>query len=132
MKGCIDEIVTIVAQKLKDNLPLDILILHSVPEVEGLGGIVTDPAAAESGPCTCYGNVCFHPGIIGALNKTERNKYCQEVVEKSSPAMQKRLEKWNEAKAICKVEAGKHPKGEQLLPYIQCMGYELPKRGIVI
>lgn len=108
------------------------LVLHSVPEAEGLGGIVVNPEIASQGPCTCYDNICFHKGIIGALSSAERATYCKEVVEGTSPGMKRRLVKWREAKEVCKAKAEGLPKGEKLQTYISCMGIELGKRGIEV
>jgi hypothetical protein len=126
-----EQLAAIVVDRLQDIDTL-VLIMHSMPEAEGLGGIVVNPDIAARTPCTCYGNVCFSRGIIGALNESEREAYCPSTVQKTSPAMTKRLEKWQEAKDICKTKASEYPKGERLVPYSQCMGVELSKRGIEI
>lgn len=128
----IEELAEAVADKIKEESSTAVLILHSIPEAEGLGGIVVNPEVAARTPCTCYGNICFSPGIMGALSKAEKQAYCPSTIEKTSPKMTERLEKWNEAKTICKQQADQFPKGERLIPYIQCMGLELPKRGIAI
>lgn len=108
------------------------LLLHSIPEMEDLGGIVVHPDIAAQGPCGCYGNVCFHKGIIGALNASERGQYCHEVEEESSPAMTKRIQHWDAAVQVCKGEIAGIPKGNRLEPWLQCMGKELPKHGITL
>jgi len=110
----------------------EVLLLHAMPEAFDLGGIIVDEAKASAGPCSCYGNVCFHSGIIGALNQGERTQYCKGVVEKTSPAMTTRLQHWNEAKNVCKTQIAGLPKGDRLQTYIHCMGTELPKRGVSI
>lgn len=125
----IEKLAEIMADRLKE-MDTFVLILHSMPEAYELGGIVVNPDVAARTPCTCYGNVCFSPGIIGALNQSERKAYCPSIVQKTSPAMMRRLEKWQEAKTICKAKAAEFPKGERLVPYSQCMGLEMSKRGI--
>jgi hypothetical protein len=114
------------------NSELQDLLLQSVPECEALGGVVVHPEIAAEGKCTCYGNVCFSKGIIGALSPSERARYCKEVEEGRSPAMVKRVQNWDEAVNVCKAEIAEIPKGERLEPWLKCMGRELPKRGISI
>ncbi len=108
------------------------LLLQSIPEAEGLGGIVVRPDTAALGPCTCYDNVCFHKGIIGALNSSERSQYCQQIEKGESPGMVKRVEHWKEAVGVCKGEIAETPRGQRLEPWLRCMGQELSKRGIEI
>lgn len=126
-----EQLAAIIVDKLQDIDTL-VLIMHSMPEAEGLGGIVVNPDIAARTPCTCYGNICFSRGVIGALNESERAAYCPSIVQKTSPAMTRRLEKWQESKEICKTKAAEFPKGERLIPYTQCMSMELSKRGIEI
>lgn len=106
------------------------LLLHSVPESEDLGGIVVHPDRAAVGPCDCYGNVCFHKGIIGALNSQERGQYCHEVEQEHSKAMTDRLARWHESVEVCKGEIAGVPKGQRLTPWLTCMSKELPKHGV--
>jgi rubrerythrin len=114
------------------DMMVEVLLLHAIPEAYDMGGIVVNEERARTGPCTCYSNICFHSGIIGSLNAGEREQYCKERVEKSSPAMAARLQHWNDAKNVCKQKAQTLPKGERVIEYTHCMGTELGKRGIMV
>lgn len=108
------------------------LLVHALPEAEGLGGIVVNPDIAGKTPCTCYDNICFSKGIIGALSPSEREAYCKEIVQGTSPRMKARLVKWDDAKTVCKEKTKELPKGEKVVEYTRCMGMELSKRGVSI
>ncbi len=115
-----------IAQGVKETKDeLKDLILHSVPEMENLGGIVINKEEAESGACTCYDKVCFHKGIIGALNAEERSRYCRTVHEGHSEAMMHRIAHWNKAIQICQAVIKPIAKGERLEPWLGCMTKEL-------
>lgn len=123
----IDGLATMVASEVTDNL-----LLHSVPYIEGSPGIAVDENAAKATPCTCYGPVCFSKGIVGALSSSQKEWACNPRIEGKSPGMERRLKHWKEAVSTCKAEIEEYPKGERLMPWLTCMGRELPKKGIEI
>lgn len=112
------------------------LLLHSIPAAHGSPGIVVDADVAARTPCTVYSidgsEIVFSKGIIGALDKAQKEAYCPTKEYKKSPGIEKRLRNWQEAVNICKTEIADIPKGERLEPWLSCMGRELPKKGIEI
>lgn len=133
----IDYLAERVADKIKEGAFKEdtgtaILILHSIPHSHGSPGIMVDKDIAARTSCKCYDNVCFSRGIIGALSPAQREAYCPTTEHVTSPGMTKRLRDWNEAVGVCKVEIKEYEKGERLEPWLECMGRELPKRGIEI
>lgn len=128
----LEQLATMVAEKIKEDTTTTFLILQSIPYAHGSPGIIVDPDVAARTPCKCYGNVCFSRGIIGALSEPQREAYCPSIEHVTSPRMTKRLENWQEAVGTCKTEIEHYEKGERLEPWLSCMGRELPKRGIEI
>jgi len=128
----LERLAEMVAEKLKEDTTTTWLIFHSVPYVHGSPGVVIDADVAARTPCKCYDNVCFSRGIVGALSESQREAYCPTTEHVTSPGMTKRLEHWQEAVNTCKAEISKYEKGERLEPWLECMGRELPKRGIEI
>jgi len=133
----IDILAEAIANKIKEgkfeeDTGAAILILHSIPSSHGSPGIMVDPDIAARTPCKCYDNICFSRGIIGALSEAQREAYCPTTEHVTSPGMTRRLKNWQEAVGVCKGEIEKYEKGERLIPYIECIGRELPKRGIEI
>ncbi len=125
-------------EKLEHDMALDMmaetLLLHSIPEAFGMGGIVVNPELAAISPCECTkvdgSELCHSKGIVGFLNEAEKSKYCHPKVYTQSPALEKRLGEFKEAVAVCKAEVATMPKGEKLGPYLNCMGTELKRRAI--
>ncbi|HUY55350.1 MAG TPA: hypothetical protein VMV23_09360 [Candidatus Nanopelagicaceae bacterium] len=108
-------------------------------QTRGSPGIVVDPAVArEPTPCLCYeiesrsghSNLCFHHGVVGALDKGQVDLYCQTKVEKPPTAEQKaRLEDFQASADTCKTSIEDVPKGQELEPWLSCMSAELRSRG---
>jgi hypothetical protein len=127
-----EQLAEMVAEKLKEDTTTTWLIFHSIPYAHGSPGIVVDADVAARTPCKCYDNICFSRGIIGALDAAQREAYCPTTEHVTSPGMTRRLKNWQEAVNVCKKEIAKYEKGERLEPWLECMGRELPKRGIEI
>ena len=109
------------------------LMLHSVPAVDGgSNGILINEEAAKVGPCRCAADkkICFVSGIIGALDAPQKELYCTTYEKLESPGIERRLERWEAAKTICKAEIEPTPKGERLEPWLTCMSRELRTRGV--
>lgn len=132
VSGDIEQLATIVAEKIKEDTSTTMLILHSVPHAYGSPGIMVDADVAARTPCKCYDNVCFSRGIVGALDPAQREAYCPTIEHATSPGMTRRLKNWQEAVDVCKGEIEKYEKGERLEPWLSCMGRELPAHGIEI
>ena len=132
-----EQLAKMVADKIKEgkfeeDTGTAILILHSIAHSKGSPGIMVDKDVAARTPCKCYDNICFSKGIIGSMSKAQREAYCPTTEHVTSPGMTRRLENWQEAVNVCKGEIEKFEKGERLTPWLECMGRELPKRGIEI
>ncbi len=73
-------------------------------------GIVYDEEKAKQGPCECVktpnGELCWDKGIIGALNKDQFKKYCNEdnIKWKAMPAkLQNRFQTFADASKECEI-----------------------------
>lgn len=113
------------------------LLFVSILENFGSPGIVVDPEVAKSTACTCYkvdGKfMCYSKGIIGTLKHPGQvEAYCPTILEKESPALQKRIKSFREAAAEAHKEIEGIPKGERLDPWLRAMSKELRERGIEI
>lgn len=131
----LNEIAAKVADRLRDQLGFDTLMLHSVAYQEGSPGIVVNEAAAMASPCRCLEyrpgkEICFSRGIVGALSDEQEKIYCPTTEKLVSPGLEKRMEDWMEAVSTCKAEIAVIPKGERLQPWLGCMSRELKARGI--
>jgi len=112
------------------------LLAETVKEF-GSPGIVVDPELAKKTTCTCYRIdktfMCFSKGIIGTLKYPEQvEEYCPTMIEKESPALKERIEKFKEAAEVAHKRIEHLPKGERLEPWLRAMGEELSERGIKI
>lgn len=104
-------------------------------------GIIVDEEIAKRSPCTCHkigptdnpeDLICFSPGIIGALTNVQDREYCPSKLIVKEDRIRERVEKFRAASETCEIETEKYPKGQRLLPRIQCMSRELKKRSIEI
>lgn len=98
-------------------------------------GIMVNEAKARATPCTCYvsdgSELCFSEGVIGALDKEQKEICCNPRIELTSGPLVERIKKFKEAVEICKAKIANIPKGERLAPYLRCMAIEAEeKRGI--
>lgn len=108
-------------------------------QTRGSPGIVVDPAVArEPTPCLCYeiesrsghSQLCFHHGVVGALDKDQDDLYCQnKQVRPPTPDQKARLEDFQSAADTCKASIQDVPKGQELEPWLACMSAELRSRG---
>lgn len=110
-------------------------LIDWVPAIEGSPGIVVDKDLAARTPCTVYKidetEMAFSSGIIGTLSKPQIKAYCPSKVYKTE-GLVRRVKRFKEAAAECKVEIKKYPKGKRMEPWLTCMGGALRKRGIEI
>lgn len=104
-------------------------------------GIIMDEEIAKRTPCTCFkigpteapkDLLCFSPGVIGTLTNEQDVTYCSDKLIKTDTKIAERVQRFREASEICEVETAKYPKGEKLVPRLQCMSRELHKRGIEV
>lgn len=108
-------------------------------QTRGSPGLVVDPAVArEPTPCLCYeiesrsghSQLCFHHGVVGALDKDQDALYCQnKEIRPPTPEQKARLEAFQESADVCKASIQNVPKGEELEPWLACMSAELRARG---
>lgn len=108
-------------------------------QTRGSPGIIVDQAVArEPTPCLCYeiasrsghSQLCFHHGIVGALDRDQIDTYCQTREERPpTPEQRARLEAFQESADTCKAAIQEVPKGEELEPWLACMSSELRARG---
>jgi len=114
----------------KEIEPVDFLIQVA------LDGIVVDEEKASEGPCKCApisesSAICWHPGIIGALNKDQQKKYCKEI-EYENTKLPAHVEDFIKASKEC--EIGKEWEGgeiENLEDRLRCMHEKLSEKGVV-
>ena len=93
------------------------------------GGIVIDADLASRTPCTCVKTddkeICWSPGIIGALSSGQRGPidkpgpYCTSKEYKESPKIKERIEK---SVKVCE--------GLPIKERLSCLSVEFRKRGI--
>lgn len=109
------------------------ILLHLAVESMGSPGIVVNADVAARTSCRCYvvdeTEMCFSKGIIGTLNKAQREAYCP-TKEILTEGIAKRVKEFKGAAEVCKAEIAKIPKGERLEPWLSCMGREARKRGL--
>lgn len=129
----IDAIAEAVVGKFKED---EDLLLHSIPYVEGSPGIVVDRDRAFNTPCKCArvdgSELCFSPGIIGAMADDQKAFYCNPKTYFKSPGLEKRIRGFKEAVAAAKEKIREVPKGERLEPWLKAMSEELTERGISV
>jgi len=98
---------------------------------------VIDPSTAYR---VCHGFklddelMLWSRGIVGTLSDSQE-KLCQKVyiLEPVPPALVKRHEEFSEIAHTCSQRVREeYPKGERLLPYLECMSEEAEKRGFEI
>jgi len=102
-------------------------------------GILIDPELARRSKCGCFrfpsgGIMCHVPGIIGFTSDKQEELYCPEKEFKPIPrGLEERWEEFTEIAHGCSVKVRKlYPKGERLLPYLDCMSEEASKRKLEI
>jgi len=107
-------------------------LLDFYVEVAESPAYIVNPAEVGN-PCICYrldgGEVCYSKGAIGTLSKEQVEKYCIFKHYVESERLKRRVKEWKKAAEKCKVEVKKYPKGERLLPFLECMSREA-KEGI--
>jgi len=112
------------------------IVLHLAVESMGSPGIVVNPDLAARTGCRCYKidetEMCFSPGIIGTLSKSQVEAYCPTKEVLTEGGIVERVKRFKEAAAAAKERIKEIPKGERLEPWLTAMGEELGKRGIEI
>ena len=103
------------------------LLLDFAVEALGSPGLVMDTALARKSPCRCYTyrgkpTVCFSEGIIGVLKKEQIKEFCPKIID-AGPS--KRVKAFVDA-------SEKVTKGKRLRPWLEEMGKELKKKGVMI
>jgi len=122
-------------QKILEEQEESDLLLHSIPHAFGSPGIVVDEATAKVSPCRYIEyrpgkRLAFSKGIIGALSDEQEKNYCPTWEKLESPGLQRRLERWMESVDTCKKEIAEIPRGDRLMPWLNCMSRELKVRKI--
>jgi hypothetical protein len=111
------------------------LLYHSMAHMntEHSPGIVVYPDIAKASPCKCAkvdgSELCFSPGIIGAMDEGQKELYCNPKMSFKSPALQQRLRIFKQAVKAAQKKVKDIPKGERLAPWLAAMSEELVKRG---
>ncbi len=106
----------------------------------GDDGDVYDEALAREAPCIGYElkgpgtgpDLVYVKGVRGALSPDQIEQFCQRgvSVQETSPEMAQRIADFHEAASTCDARVREeYPEGEQLKPYVGCMGVELRERG---
>lgn len=98
-------------------------------ETDELDGIVVSEELAKISPCTRIKdtNLVFTKGVVGALSKEQRDKYCPSITEVEREEFRKRTVRWSRAVKTCK-ERTKHLTGaDRVKSYIECMSEEARK-----
>ena len=111
------------------------LLYHSMAHMntEHSPGIVVYPEVAKASACKCAKvdgtELCFSPGIIGAMDEGQKELYCNPKTSFKSPALQKRLTVFKQAVKAAQKKVKDIPKGERLEPWLAAMSEELTKRA---
>lgn len=100
------------------------------------GGIVADEGEARVGPCIVVdlgenenGQLVYHAGILGPLDKDQQALYCLErEIRPTTPEQRARIEGFQTAVAFCSGETALVPEGEELIPRVNCLKRELAKQ----
>ena len=96
---------------------------------------IYDEYIAKNSPCTCYAYdgefICWSPGCIGTLSDRQERLYCNpRVLRGEVPEDVKK--KWHRFSSIAEYCSSmvdmEYPKGERLVPYLECMKNELSKQ----
>jgi hypothetical protein len=112
------------------------LLYHSLAhmDTEESPGIVIYPEVAKASPCKCAkvdgSELCFSPGIIGAMDEGQKELYCNPRTEFKSKALQQRLRLFKQSVKAAQKKVKAIPKGERLEPWLAAMSEELTKRGV--
>jgi len=134
----VNRIAEAVVEKAMQDVGTDALMLHSLPYLHGSPGIVVNEPRAKTTPCKCVEykpgkNLCWSPGIIGALTDEQEELYCPIIEKVERPGTVSRIAKWQEAVDACKGEIALIPeeKGkERMVAWLSCMSRELTSRGV--
>lgn len=100
-------------------------------------GIIIDEELAKISGCTCHAIgptnkpkdlMCFSPGVVGTLTNDQDIEFCKigRLIIRDDK-IKERVEIFKKASEICNQEVRKYPKGERLIPRIECMKRELRK-----
>jgi hypothetical protein len=114
------------------------LLYHSMAHMntEESPGIVVYPDIAKASPCKCAkvdgSELCFSPGIIGAMDEGQKELYCNPKTTFKSPALIQRLKIFKQAVKAAQKKVKDIPKGERLEPWLAAMSEELTKRAIKV
>lgn len=112
------------------------LMVHSLAhmDTEHSPGIVVDSAVAKASACKCAvvdgSELCFSPGIVGAMDPGQKELYCNPRTTFKSPALQKRLRLFKQSVTAAQKKVKDIPKGQRLQPWLAAMSEELTKRGV--
>lgn len=98
-------------------------------------GLVVDEELARRTGCTCHAIgptytpkdlMCFSPGVIGTLTDEQDVEFCRvgRIIMRED-GIKRRIEKFKTASKKCSLDVKKYPKGERIIPRIQCMKKEL-------
>jgi len=112
----------------------DPLIIHSIAEALGAGGIVIDRERAMSRPCLRFGTdggaIVFAKGVIGALTPEEQRELCvqgfMEATGESEAHIRERVGAFRGAAKSCREQVARIPDAaERVRAFVQCMQGEL-------
>jgi hypothetical protein len=123
---------------LEEDIDMDLIFLlyHSLAhmDTEHSPGIVVYPEVAKASPCKCAkvdgSELCFSPGIIGAMDEGQKGLYCNPKMSFKSPALQQRSKVFKQAVKAAQKKVAEIPKGERLQPWLAAMSEELTRRGV--
>lgn len=111
------------------------LLMDMTVEALGSPGLMVNPDLAARTGCRCYvvdeTEMCYSAGIIGTLNKAQREAYCP-TKEILTEGIARRVKLFKEAAAEAKAKIADIPKGERLEPWLKAMSESLRKRGIEV
>lgn len=103
---------------------------ESKKEEESLDGIVVTEELARISPCIRIKgtDLVFTKGVVGALSKEQRDKYCPKIIDVERHEFKKRIARWSEAVKTCKERTKHLTGGDKVKAYIDCMSIEARKK----
>lgn len=110
------------------------IFLNFLAEEIKPGGIVVDEELAKTTPCRCFEykgkDYCFSTGVFGVLTPEEQEVLCPEKI-RVPDERKERYQKFAAAAEEAHKKIEELPPGERLAPWLEEMGKELSKEGIV-
>lgn len=90
--------------------------------ISGYMGVLIDESRV-TGTCLKVKDtdLVYSPGIVGALSKEQRDKYCETIEEIDRPKAAARIKRWKRFVSKCKRESSGLTGIDRLRAYLECM-----------